>query len=150
MVDDKTLGKRVRELRIDMEWTQKELADKAHISQSEVSKIETGQVAGLRDDTICKVINAFPVSPEFLAHGTRFQSLYEQLPSMPSDGFDEAPLTIAYFGSALTGLAPKEQTEMWSLDERIQAILKRYSAYPVALYKPRDQTSPFEKPHMSK
>lgn len=146
MVENNTLGKRVKEIRNARGWTQEDLASQAKLSQGAVCKIERGQVSGLKNETICKLADAFEVRSEDLVHGTPFAAFFGQSPLLSGGEFDETPTIIAYFASALTGLIPEHEAEIMALDERVDQIFRRYSAYPVALYRPRKTTSPSDNP----
>jgi transcriptional regulator with XRE-family HTH domain len=65
-VDKQTLGKHIQTLRKQRLLTQDAFADRAKLSQSEVSKIEAGRFRTLSEDTINKLARALEVSPEVL------------------------------------------------------------------------------------
>lgn len=56
---------RLRELRLEREISQKQLAKMLQIQNSAVSKYENGRVA-LSDETICKLTKIFDVSADYL------------------------------------------------------------------------------------
>lgn len=58
-----TFAKRVLELRVARKWNQIQLAKRAGVSQSTVSRAESGQSAAADLDTIAKLAEAFGVSP---------------------------------------------------------------------------------------
>lgn len=140
--ENQTLGKKVRGLRNHKYLSQDELAQKAGLSQSEVSKIETGQFRGLNEETIRRLSKGLEITPEILARGTRFAALFGQAEILPFGPIDDGPPFTAYFASALTGLSPRRKKEVYALDEKVSDICKKYSAYSVALYRPREYTSP--------
>src|SRR5919205_3344877 len=140
--ENQTLGKKVRGLRNHKYLSQDELAQKSGLSQSEVSKIETGQFRGLNEETIKKLSKGLEITPEILARGTRFASLFGQSEILPFGPIDDGPPFTAYFASALTGLSPRQKKEVYALDEKVSDVCKKYSAYSVALYRPREYTSP--------
>jgi transcriptional regulator with XRE-family HTH domain len=65
-MDNQTLGKHIQTLRKQRLLTQGAFADRAKLSQSEVSKIETGRFRTLGEETINKLARALEVSPEVL------------------------------------------------------------------------------------
>lgn len=140
--ENQTLGKKVRGLRNHKYLSQDELAQKSGLSQSEVSKIETGQFRGLNEETIRRLSKGLEITPEILARGTRFASLFGQAEILPFGPIDDGPPFTAYFASALTGLSPRQKKEIYALDEKVSDVCKKYSAYSVALYRPREYTSP--------
>ncbi len=141
-IENQTLGKKVRGLRNHKFLSQEELAQKSGLSQSEVSKIETGQFKGLNQETITSLATGLEITPEILARGTRFASLFGQAETLPFGPKDDGPPFTAYFASALTGLTPKQKKEVYALDEKVNDICKKYNRYSVALYRPRKYTSP--------
>lgn len=143
-VENQILGKKVRGLRNHKFLSQEDLAHKSGLSQSEVSKIETGQFRGLNEETIKKLSKGLEITPEILARGTRFASLFGQSEILPFGPIDDGPPFTAYFASALTGLSKKQEKAIFALDEKVNDICKKYSAYSVALYRPREYTSPTE------
>jgi transcriptional regulator with XRE-family HTH domain len=140
--NDSVFGAKVEFFRTRKGWKQGVLAEKAGLSQSEVSRIENGHIRGLKEETIRKLAEALEVRPEVLARGTRFASLFGGSPIPPSGTADDGPPIIAYFASALTGLTDAQETEIKCLDEAVDDICRRYLAYPIALYRPRLNTSP--------
>lgn len=148
-VENQTFGKKVRGLRNHKYLSQEELAQKSGLSQSEVSKIETGQFRGLNEETIKKLSKGLEITPEILARGTRFASLFGQAEILPFGPIDEGPPFTAYFASALTGLSKRQEREIYALDEKVSDICKKYNAYSVALYRPREYTSPKENADIS-
>ena len=59
----KTFAKRVQEYRTARKWNQQQLAKRAGVSQSTVSRAESGESAAADLDTIGKLAEAFGVSP---------------------------------------------------------------------------------------
>lgn len=59
----KTFAKRVLDLRAARKWNQIQLAKRAGVSQSTVSRVESGESAAADLDTIGKLAEAFGVSP---------------------------------------------------------------------------------------
>lgn len=70
--NDKIFGDKIKLFRSQRGWNQELLADKAGLSQSEISKIEGGKVKGERE-TIQKLANALEVQP----FRNRFQRMRE-------------------------------------------------------------------------
>jgi Predicted transcriptional regulators len=146
---NKVFGEKIRYFRNRKHWRQDELADKADLSQSEVSKIENGNFRNLNEETIKKLARAFEIAPEMLVRATPFASLFGQAEAFPFGPIDEGPPFTAYFASALTGLSNEQEEEIKDLDQKVDEICKRYSSYPVVLYRPRLKTSPKDNPDVS-
>lgn len=67
-----TIGEKIARLRREREWTQKELASRAGITQNQVSRIEKGKTQPRRS-TIETVAEALEVDPEDLEHSPVFE-----------------------------------------------------------------------------
>lgn len=61
----KTMGKRMRLMRIEKEWTQAELAEKVGLTQGSITFYETGQRA-IQFHIAIKMANLFGVSLDYL------------------------------------------------------------------------------------
>jgi transcriptional regulator with XRE-family HTH domain len=59
-------GRLVRQLRTDRSWTQRELALRAHLTETTVSNIERGATRRITTDTAQGLATAFDVTPELL------------------------------------------------------------------------------------
>jgi transcriptional regulator with XRE-family HTH domain len=59
-------GRLVRQLRTDRGWTQRELATRAHLTETTVSNIERGATRRITTDTAEGLATAFDVTPELL------------------------------------------------------------------------------------
>jgi transcriptional regulator with XRE-family HTH domain len=59
-------GRLVRQLRTDRGWTQRELAVRAHLTETTVSNIERGSTRRITTDTADGLATAFEVTPELL------------------------------------------------------------------------------------
>src|ERR1019366_585469 len=59
-------GRLVRRLRVDRGWTQRELAIRAHLTETTVSNIERGATRRITTDTAEGLATAFDVTPELL------------------------------------------------------------------------------------
>ena len=62
---DKVVGQIIKKYRIKENLTQEELAEKIHISQKYISRVETG-VSGIGDETLIKCINVLGITPNTL------------------------------------------------------------------------------------
>jgi transcriptional regulator with XRE-family HTH domain len=147
--ENQILGKKVKGLRNHKFLSQEELAQKSGLSQSEISKIETGQFRGLNEETIKRLSKGLEITPEIMARSTRFASLFGQAEILPFGPIDDGPPFTAYFASALTGLSPRQEKEIIALDEKVNEVCKKYNAYSVALYRPREYTSPTDNADIS-
>lgn len=67
-----TIGEKIARLRREKEWTQKELASRADITQNQVSRIENGKTRP-RSSTIETLAKALGVDPEDLEHSPVFE-----------------------------------------------------------------------------
>ena len=63
--ENKNIGMRIREIRVQMHMSQANLADKANISLSQVSDIENGKSA-MRLATFIRIVEALQVSADVL------------------------------------------------------------------------------------
>lgn len=144
-----TFGEKVRFFRTNRHWTQEQLAEKADLSQAEVSKIEKGHFRGPKEETIKKLARALEIAPEMLVRGTLFAPLFGQSEVLPFGSAYQGPPLTSYFASALTGLTDQELREIEALDQKVDEICRNYTAYPVVLYRPRLYTSPRTNPDVS-
>ena len=142
---DKAFGDKIKLFRNQRGWKQEFLADKANLSQSEISKIEAGKVKGEKE-TILKLADALEVSPEILSfRNTSLSNLFNQSPLLIRQNAQALPIS-AYFASALTGLTDSELAEIVLLDEKIDEICQKFDGYQLVLYRPRTVTSPVDNP----
>jgi transcriptional regulator with XRE-family HTH domain len=63
------LGERIKRLRTEKGWLQKELALKTGFSTQKVSNIERGYIKGVSNEDILKLANVFGVSSEYILRG---------------------------------------------------------------------------------
>lgn len=63
---DGILGKKIKELRVERDWTQNELAKRSGIDRGYLASIETGKVVNPSVDTFLKLARAFSIRPEEL------------------------------------------------------------------------------------
>ena len=143
------LGKRIRSFRKRRFWSQQTLADKAGLSQSEISKIEKGQAKEPTQKTILQLAKGLEIEPEDLVRTTPFASLFGHVEILPIGIINEGQPILAYFASALTGLDDEAFLEIERLDQRVDEICRRYARYPLVLYRPRTKTSPRDNPKAS-
>lgn len=142
MSNNNALGQKVKQIRIRKNWKQDTLADKAELTQGEISKIENGNIKIVKEDTILKLAKAFEIEPIALARGTIFEPLFNASPLAISYKEDQ-PLIMGYFASALTELNDEQLAEIEALDQCVDDICrKKYTTYPVIPYRPRLYTSP--------
>ncbi|MBV9927524.1 MAG: helix-turn-helix transcriptional regulator [Acidobacteria bacterium] len=150
MTDNNNIfGEKVKFLRKHRHWTQENLADRAGLSQSEVSRIEKGRFRDLNEETVRSLARAFEIAPETLAQNTPFATLFGQSETLVCGPVYEGLPFTAYFASALTGLDDERLTEVESLDEKVDQICRAYQHYPIFLYRPRLYTSPKFNPETS-
>lgn len=61
-----TTACRVRNLRLDREWSQKELADKIFIAHSQISRLESGETTNIGSSLLVALAKEFHVSTDYL------------------------------------------------------------------------------------
>src|SRR5258706_3214575 len=144
---DKVLGDKIRILRTRRGWNQYGLATKLGMTQSDISKIESGTVRGGME-TIGLLAKALEVPLDSLVRNTSFAALSDPNPLFDS-ATDRSHPIIAYFASALTGLSADQIHEITALDEEVNRICSEYQRYNVVLYRPRLKTSPTDNPNVS-
>jgi transcriptional regulator with XRE-family HTH domain len=145
---DKVFGDKIKWLREKKGWKQDGLADKAKLSQPEISKIENGFVRG-GEETIQKLADAFEVPVKSLVINTSFAANFGIHPLFNTGNTNQSQPIVAYFASALTGLSDEQINEVAELDERVNTFCTEYSHYSVALYRPRLKTSPTGNPDVT-
>ena len=59
------LGKRIKALRLERNWTQEKLAERAKINDKEVSHIEAGR-RNITIETLVKIANSFDTKPHVI------------------------------------------------------------------------------------
>lgn len=64
--DENSIAYRLRELRLDHELSQKELADKINVTHSQISRIESGETKNPNVNIIVSVAKLFHVSTDYL------------------------------------------------------------------------------------
>lgn len=68
LVDLKSMGQRIKDLRCSMEYTQEKFAAKINISTSYLALLETGKrMASI--DVLAQIVNSFHVSLDYLLFG---------------------------------------------------------------------------------
>lgn len=65
----RTIGERVRTMRLSRGWTQVKLAEESGIGQSAISSIETGSTKWLRGGNLLRIAAALAVHPRWLQTG---------------------------------------------------------------------------------
>jgi ribosome-binding protein aMBF1 (putative translation factor) len=63
------IGARVRRLRLDRGWSQEELARRAGVTASQITRIEAGSRQTVRGETIARYAHAFGVSRSYIFLG---------------------------------------------------------------------------------
>jgi transcriptional regulator with XRE-family HTH domain len=105
-----TVGERIKARRAELGWTQDQLAEKAGISKSFVSDLETGK-RSIGADTLLDVGRAMNVSLDFLMTGKQ---------SGEQQADPQIPASLARF-AADAGLSVRETLTLLELQERIIA-----------------------------
>jgi 2'-deoxynucleoside 5'-phosphate N-hydrolase len=148
MIDTrKAFGEKVRYFRDRRHWKQGVLADRAKLSQGDISKIENGnQPKDPSKELIERLADALEIPPRFLVAGTPLSSLFGQAESLAVGPKDSAHPLLAYFASALTDLKEDQRKELWALDEKVHEVCNNYDSYPLVLYRPRTKTDPLQNP----
>lgn len=65
MLSPKAINERIKKLRVDNGMSQKDLAEHIHISESTLSRIESGE-RGITTEQLIKFANIFDVTPQYL------------------------------------------------------------------------------------
>lgn len=63
---DNTTSYRVRLLRQDRGWSQKELADKIFVAHSQISRLESGETTNIGSSLLVSLAKVFQVSTDYL------------------------------------------------------------------------------------
>jgi transcriptional regulator with XRE-family HTH domain len=105
-----TVGERIKARRAELGWTQDQLAEKAGISKSFVSDLETGK-RSIGADTLLDVGRAMSVSLDFLMTGKE---------SGEQQAETQIPTSLARF-AADEGLSMRETLTLLELQEKILA-----------------------------
>lgn len=71
--NENTIGYRITELRKDRGLSQKEVADRIHVSSSQISRIESGNTVDVNNDILIALAQLFHVSTDYLLGLTRIQ-----------------------------------------------------------------------------
>lgn len=61
-----TTACRVRNLRLDREWSQKELADRVFVAHSQISRLESGETTNIGSSLLVALAKEFHVSTDYL------------------------------------------------------------------------------------
>ena len=61
-----TTACRVRNLRLDREWSQKELADRIFVAHSQISRLESGETTNIGSSLLVALAKEFHVSTDYL------------------------------------------------------------------------------------
>lgn len=92
-----SLGRKVRELRITREWTQRELSRRSGVDRGYLASIETGKVINPSADIFLKLARAFNIPPEELYQAAGYikdaKAAYQYKES-PRDTLDRLRLTL--------------------------------------------------------
>ena len=70
-------SKRIKELRLDNDYTMEELAELVGVSKSTIAKWENGYVENMRQERIKKLAEIFDVAPSYIMGYGDSQTLYE-------------------------------------------------------------------------
>ena len=60
------IGKKIKNRRLELNLTMRELAEKSNVSEATVSRWESGDIANMRRDKIVLLANALEVHPSFI------------------------------------------------------------------------------------
>lgn len=58
-----SLGKEIKRLRLERGLTQQQLGDKIGVQKSAIQKYEKGTIKNLKQETLCKLCEAFDIAP---------------------------------------------------------------------------------------
>lgn len=68
-MDNKRLGERIREMRLQREWSQTELGRQVGVSKATVSQWELGQIKDIRLRTVLKLVQVLGTTLQYLVNG---------------------------------------------------------------------------------
>ncbi len=126
-MDIRTIGKRVRERRAALKWTQQELADTTGIGRSYIASIETGQQANITVATINKLAVALNCTPQYLTGDTPDETAAQEIEPALSQYAREANLSademLALARIEYRGARPSTVPE-W---RELHRVLKKFS-----------------------
>ena len=68
-MDSKRLGERIREMRLQREWSQTDLGTRVGVSKATVSQWERGQIKDIRLKTVLKLVQVLGTTLQYLVNG---------------------------------------------------------------------------------
>ncbi|HEV7643156.1 MAG TPA: P-loop NTPase fold protein [Pyrinomonadaceae bacterium] len=108
---DRVFGSRIKKLRLERGWSQKDLAARAGLSASSISKIETGMVRAGQSNIIL-LAAALGVQPKFIVLDTDYTDMF------PADSLAQEQPTSN--GSPETSSSPGDETEQAEESHTVQ------------------------------
>ena len=113
-------GRLVRQLRTDRGWTQRELAARAHLTETTVSNIERGSTRRITTDTAEGLAAAFKVTPELLDPRRLGDAVAEEANTIDRRAairsiLEVAPKDLPLVFEAIEGLRKKRAVQPWRL-----------------------------------
>jgi transcriptional regulator with XRE-family HTH domain len=112
--DPTGVGLAVRARRLDLGWTQQQLASAAGVSLATVRNVEAGAQAHYRALTRHGICRALGWPPDALAALSQ-----EGEPDLPDAGMDHDVELLAAFNGALAQLSPAERAEVLEFARRL-------------------------------
>ena len=68
-MDSKRLGERIREMRLQREWSQTDLGQRVGVTKATVSQWERGQIKDIRLRTVLKLVQVLGTTLQYLVNG---------------------------------------------------------------------------------
>lgn len=116
-----TLGARVRQCRLALNWSQAELADRIGVKQQSIDQLEAGKVS--RPRYIVELSEALNIPLDWLRHGKGQVHL-----SRPTAGRDEAAPDWSFEPEIETVSGPNSEKALFELDGQAFALVPVYDA----------------------
>lgn len=76
-METKTIGDRIRELRITRRLTQEDLGEMLGVKKAAIQKYENGSIVNLKIETIEKIAEIFNVSPSYIMGWEKFDHAFD-------------------------------------------------------------------------
>lgn len=68
-MDSKRMGERIREMRLQHEWSQTALGTRVGVTKATVSQWESGQIKDIRLKTVLKLVQVLGTTLQYLVNG---------------------------------------------------------------------------------